>query len=68
MIRTTKQTDERREAGPVECWCLHGAVGMAADFRGLATRLNTAKTGTHAVDLPQTSPNGRNAGVASPQS
>lgn len=51
MIRTTKQTDERREAGPVECWCLHGAVGMAADFRGLATRLNTAKTGTHAVDL-----------------
>ena len=35
----------------MECWCLHGAVGMAADFRGLAKRLAEAKTGSRAVDL-----------------
>lgn len=51
MIQCSKQADERREAGPVECWCLHGAVGMAADFRGFAKRLATAKTGSRAVDL-----------------
>lgn len=51
MIRITKQTDERRDAGFCECWCLHGAAGMAADFRGFAKRLASAKTGTRAVDL-----------------
>lgn len=51
MIQCSKQADERREAGPMECWCLHGAVGMAADFRGFAKRLATEKTGSRAVDL-----------------
>ena len=35
----------------MECWCLHGAVGMAADFRGFAKRLAAEKTGSRAVDL-----------------
>ena len=51
MIQTSKQADERREAGPMECWCLHGAVGMAADFRSFAKRLAAEKTGSRAVDL-----------------
>lgn len=51
MIRYSKETDERREAGPLECWCLHGSVGMAADFRTLAKDLASAGIGTRAVDL-----------------
>jgi 2-succinyl-6-hydroxy-2,4-cyclohexadiene-1-carboxylate synthase len=51
VIQFSKETDERREAGPLECWCLHGAVGMAADWRGLAKHLATAGIGTRAVDL-----------------
>lgn len=51
MIQYSKQTDERREAGPVECWCLHGAVGMAADWRGFAKKLAVSGVGTRAVDL-----------------
>ena len=51
MIQCAKQTDERREAGAVECWCLHGAAGMAADWRGFAKRLAAAKTSSRAVDL-----------------
>ncbi len=51
MIRFSKETDERREAGPLECWCLHGAVGMAADWRGFAKSLVTGGIGTRAVDL-----------------
>lgn len=51
MIRISKQADERREAGPVECWCLHGAVGMAADWRPFAKQLAEAGTGSRAVDL-----------------
>ena len=51
MIQCSKQADERREAGPMECWCLHGAVGMAADFRDFAKRLAAEKTGSRAVDL-----------------
>lgn len=51
MIQYSKQTDERREAGPLECWCLHGAVGMAADWRGFAKMMATAGIGTRAVDL-----------------
>lgn len=51
MIRSSKLADERREAGPVDCWCLHGAVGAAADWRGFAKRLAAEKTGSRAVDL-----------------
>jgi 2-succinyl-6-hydroxy-2,4-cyclohexadiene-1-carboxylate synthase len=51
VIQYSKQADERREAGPMECWCLHGAVGMAADWRGLAKQLATAGIGSRAVDL-----------------
>ena len=51
MIQYSKQTDERREAGPLECWCLHGAVGMAADWRELAKKLAPAGISTRAVDL-----------------
>jgi 2-succinyl-6-hydroxy-2,4-cyclohexadiene-1-carboxylate synthase len=51
MLQYSKQADERREAGPLECWCLHGAVGVAADWRGLAKRLAAAAIGTRAVDL-----------------
>lgn len=51
MIHTSKQADERREAGPMECWCLHGAVGAASDWRAVAKRLADHRTGTRAVDL-----------------
>lgn len=51
MIRYSKETDERREAGPLECWCLHGAVGTAADFRQLSKRLGQSAIGTRALDL-----------------
>jgi 2-succinyl-6-hydroxy-2,4-cyclohexadiene-1-carboxylate synthase len=51
VIRSSKLADERREAGPVECWCLHGAVGAAADWRGFAKCLAEEKTGSRAVDL-----------------
>ncbi len=57
MIQFIKQTDERRqaqqrrEAGPLECWCLHGALGMAADWRNLAKELAAAKVASRAVDL-----------------
>ncbi len=51
MIHCSKVADERREAGAMECWLLHGAVGMAADWRPFAKRLADAKTGTRAVDL-----------------
>ncbi len=51
MIQYSKQADERREAGPMECWCLHGAVGMAADWRGFAKHLAAAGIGSRAVDL-----------------
>lgn len=51
MIHYSKQADERREAGPLECWCLHGAVGMAADWRGFAKLLAATGIGSRAVDL-----------------
>ena len=51
MIQYSKQADERRAAGAMECWCLHGAVGMAADWRTFAKRLVEEKTGTRAVDV-----------------
>ena len=51
MIQYSKIADERREAGNMECWCLHGAVGAAADWRGVARRLAGDGIGTRAVDL-----------------
>lgn len=51
MIQFSKQTDERREAGTMEIWCLHGAVGAAADWRGTARQLAEEKVGTRAIDL-----------------
>ena len=57
MIQCSKQTDERcevsttRVAETMECWLLHGALGMAADWRGFAKRLAEEKTGSRAVDL-----------------
>jgi len=51
VIQYSKQADERRDAGPTECWCLHGAVGMAADWRGFAKNLAAAGIGSRAVDL-----------------
>lgn len=51
VIQYSKQADERREAGPLECWCLHGAVGMAADWREFGKNLARAGIGSRAVDL-----------------
>ncbi|MBX3740539.1 MAG: alpha/beta fold hydrolase [Akkermansiaceae bacterium] len=51
MIRYSKETDERREAGSHECWCLHGSVGAASDFRALAKALAQGGIGSRAVDL-----------------
>ena len=51
MIQFSKVADERREAGSMECWLLHGAVGMAADWRSFAKCLAAEKTGSRAVDL-----------------
>jgi 2-succinyl-6-hydroxy-2,4-cyclohexadiene-1-carboxylate synthase len=51
MIRHSKETDERREAGPLECWCLHGAVGSVSDFRPLAKSLANSAISTRSVDL-----------------
>ncbi|MCF7733757.1 MAG: alpha/beta fold hydrolase [Akkermansiaceae bacterium] len=51
MLQYSKQADERREAGPIECWCLHGAVGVAADWRGVAAELAGTGIGSRAVDL-----------------
>jgi 2-succinyl-6-hydroxy-2,4-cyclohexadiene-1-carboxylate synthase len=51
VIRYSKVADERREAGAVECWLLHGAVGAAADWRAFAKRLAAEKIGTRAVDI-----------------
>ena len=35
----------------MECWCLHGAVGMASDWRVLAKSLSSAGISSRAVDL-----------------
>ena len=63
MIQTSKQTDEKLEASqaaakasdetlvPVECWCLHGAVGAASDWRSLAGILAKDGISTRSVDL-----------------
>lgn len=51
MIRSSKFADERRECGPAEIWCLHGAVGSAADWRPFASLLAGRGIGSRAVDL-----------------
>lgn len=51
MIRSSKLADERRECGPAEIWCLHGAVGSAADWRTIASSLAARHIGSRAVDL-----------------
>jgi 2-succinyl-6-hydroxy-2,4-cyclohexadiene-1-carboxylate synthase len=51
MMRISKVADERREAGAVECWCLHGAVGLASDWRGIGKGLASRGVGSKAVDL-----------------
>ena len=63
MIHTTKQTDELLQAAQrtakasgetaltTECWCLHGAVGAASDWRSLASDFAKHGISTRAVDL-----------------
>lgn len=63
MIHTTKQTDEILQAAKrtakasdeavltTECWCLHGAVGAASDWRSLASSFAKHGISTRAVDL-----------------
>ena len=51
MIRYSKKIDELREVGQHECWCLPGAIGLPADFRGLAKNLAASQIGTRSVDL-----------------
>lgn len=51
MIQYSKQADECRTASGMECWCLHGAVGMAADWREFAKNLAVSGIGSRAVDL-----------------
>lgn len=46
-----KTADETRAAGSLECWCLHGAVGAAADFREFAAQPEMSVIGTRALDL-----------------
>jgi len=51
VIRNSRCSDERREAGPIECWCLHGNVGLAADWREVGRHLASHQFSTRAVDL-----------------
>ena len=51
MIRHTRQTDEIRGAGAIECWCLHGAVGSAGDWREFAAAMSADSIASRAVDL-----------------
>jgi 2-succinyl-6-hydroxy-2,4-cyclohexadiene-1-carboxylate synthase len=51
MIQFSKQADERRQAGSMEIWCLHGAVGLAADWRETALKLAEHMISTRALDL-----------------
>ena len=51
MIRYAKEADERREAGGMQCCCLHGSVGLASDWRPFAKQLATEGISTRAVDL-----------------
>jgi 2-succinyl-6-hydroxy-2,4-cyclohexadiene-1-carboxylate synthase len=51
VIQRTKSSDERHEAGGLECWCLHGSVGRAGDWREISRRLGGRGIGTRALDL-----------------
>ena len=51
MIRHNRQTDEIRGMGAVECWCLHGAVGSAGDWREFAAAMSADSIASRAVDL-----------------
>lgn len=51
MIQRTRQTDEIRGAGAIECWCLHGAVGSASDWREFAAAMSADSIASRAVDL-----------------
>jgi 2-succinyl-6-hydroxy-2,4-cyclohexadiene-1-carboxylate synthase len=63
LIQSSKQTDERLDAArksvkasdepplPIECWCLHGAVGAASDWRSIGSGLAKLGISTRAVDL-----------------
>jgi len=44
-----RATDEA--VTPLECWCLHGAVGAASDWRNIASGLAQSGISTRAVDL-----------------
>jgi 2-succinyl-6-hydroxy-2,4-cyclohexadiene-1-carboxylate synthase len=63
VIHTSKQTDEKLEVSgarlkatdesfhALECWLLHGAVGMTSDWRSLASALAGHGISSRAVDL-----------------
>ena len=51
VIQRTKSNDERHQAAGMECWCLHGAVGAAADWREVSRRLAEGGIGSRALDL-----------------
>jgi 2-succinyl-6-hydroxy-2,4-cyclohexadiene-1-carboxylate synthase len=51
MLHTRKGSDECRGSGRWQCWCLHGAVGATADWRGFAGILASQGIGSRAVDL-----------------
>lgn len=51
MIQRTRQTDEIRGAGAIDCWCLHGAVGAAGDWREFAASMSEQSIASRAVDL-----------------
>ncbi|MGD9418315.1 MAG: alpha/beta fold hydrolase [Verrucomicrobiota bacterium JB025] len=51
MLRQSKHTDETRDAGQIELWSLHGAVGLAGDFRHLGKHLADRKISSRSVDL-----------------
>ena len=51
MIQRTRQTDEIRGAGAIDCWCLHGAVGAAGDWRKFAASMSEQSIASRSVDL-----------------
>jgi len=53
VIRRSRVSDERVEApaARIECWCLHGAVGHAGDWRTLSALLAQTRIASRAIDL-----------------
>ncbi|HEX5790442.1 MAG TPA: alpha/beta fold hydrolase [Luteolibacter sp.] len=51
MIRSSKTGDEFCEAGPLECWCLHGNLGLPADWRAVAEQLAAQGISSRSPDL-----------------